>query len=385
METALQGSLQSFKPPGILTLLSMSEKTGCLHLQNGKAEAFIYLDRGSVVFATSNEERFRLAGVLMKKQKISEVQWKRLEEIMTRQGEKFGKVAVAEGILTEKELRNYLKIQVSEILYNCLSWNDGRFVFDEGLTLPGFAVTISIDLTNLLMEGARRIDEWVHFSKLLPDNQIVFRLAGNFESQKRINLSLDEWKILFLINGKRTLEQICSESTEEPLEVYRVVYGLYVNQFLEPSDDLPRRTTAPIQEASTQSYTVDDTRLLVSPEAQLSYQDVLKVTLARLVLQEQQEQETRTFPLVGDQYMIGRQPGADIHIADPNISSVHARIFKGPEGYFLEDLNSRNGTFINGTRIDRRLLHDKDSIQVGKTNLVYNIVYEIKPLSGLKD
>src|SRR6266487_5048927 len=158
MEFALRGSLHAFKLPGILTLLNMSEKTGCLHLQNRTFETSIFLERGSVVFASSNDERYRLAGILMKKRKINETQWKKLEEIMLQQGEKFGRVAVTQGVLTEKELRNYLKIQVSEILYYCFSWNEGSFEFDEGLTLPGFAVTISIDLTNLLMEGARRID-----------------------------------------------------------------------------------------------------------------------------------------------------------------------------------------------------------------------------------
>src|SRR5207247_643253 len=102
---------------------------------------------------------------------------------------------------------------------------------------------------------------------------------------------LDEWKILFLINGKRTLEEICQESTEEPLEVYRVIYGLYVNQFLEPCEEVPARSMAPVEEAITGNYPVDDTRLLVSPDAQLSYQDVLKVTLARLVLHEQEQEQ----------------------------------------------------------------------------------------------
>ena len=72
--------------------------------------------------------------------------------------------------------------------------------------------------------------------------------------------------------------------------------------------------------------------------------------------------------------------GNEVHISDPSISNVHARVFKGPEGYVLEDLNSRNGTFINGRRIDRKLLLENDVIMVGNTQLVYNIVYEVKRL-----
>ena len=380
MDNTLQGNLKSFRLPEILTFLNMGEKTGTLHLFHDKKELRIFFDRGAVVFATSNEEKFRLAAVLVRKKKITEENWKRLEGLMLQQGEKFGKVAVAEEILTEKELQKYLKLQVSEIIFGGFEWDEGKFHFTDGLELPDFAVTISIDLTNLVMECTRRIDEWTYFSAQFPSDQIVFRLAANMEAQKKINLSLEEWKILFLINGKRTLEQICSESTDDPLDVYRVVYGLFVNRLLE----IVESPAEAAQGWTTLATEGDDTSLLLSPDATLSYQDVLKVTLARLTLTEPGIQ-SRTVPLISDQYLIGRQMGTDIHISDPSISSVHARIFKGPEGYFLEDLNSRNGTFLNGTRIDRKLLKDKDSIQIGSTNLVYNIVYEVKPLSGMPD
>ncbi len=303
-----------------------------------------------------------------------------MEGLMPRQGEKFGKIAVTEGLLTEKELQRYLKVQVSEIIYSAFEWGEGEFQFSDSFQLPDFAVTISLDLVNLVMEGTRRIEEPAFFSTQVPSDQVVFRLTSDLDAQKKLNLSLEEWKIVFLINGKRTLQQICGESTADQHDVYRVVYGLFLNHLLEIGE-VPAETS---QGWTTLATDGDDTALLLSTGATLSYQDVLKVTLARLTLTEP-GMDSRIVPLIGEQYLIGRQMGTDIHLSDPSISSIHARIFKGPEGYFLEDLNSRNGTSINGTRIDRQLLKDNDSIQIGSTNLVYNIVYEIKPLSGMPD
>ena len=100
--------------------------------------------------------------------------------------------------------------------------------------MPARAVTISIDLANLIMEGARRISEWQECLRLLPDSFAVFRVAANPESEK-VTLSRDEWRILFLINGQRSLEDVCRESETDAFRVYRVVIGFLANKLIQPA------------------------------------------------------------------------------------------------------------------------------------------------------
>jgi hypothetical protein len=208
------------------------------------------------------------------------------------------------------------------------------------------------------------------------------RPIGDPASHEEINLTLEEWNVLFLIDGKRTLDEVTSESSESALDVYRLLYGLFANKLVEvvPQDELMLQS---VKEETNRSRVavptkkLSDTKLLLSTTARLTYKDVLKITLARLTLKKP-EAEKETFPLLEQEYYIGRQMGNQIHLNDPSISNVHARIFKGPEGFVLEDLNSRNGSFVNGVRIDRRLLHENDAIRLGNSNFVYNIVYEVK-------
>lgn len=68
---------------------------------------------------------------------------------------------------------------------------------------------------------------------------------------------------------------------------------------------------------------------------------------------------------------VGRGGDADIQINDPSASQLHARIHAVPGGFELEDLDSRNGTRVNGEWIKRTLLHHKDAIVVGGTNLLF--------------
>lgn len=68
---------------------------------------------------------------------------------------------------------------------------------------------------------------------------------------------------------------------------------------------------------------------------------------------------------------IGRDSGNDLCIDNLAASSRHARLFKGPDGnYAVEDLNSTNGTFVNGKEVRTQFLKDKDQVTIGKHTLL---------------
>jgi len=78
--------------------------------------------------------------------------------------------------------------------------------------------------------------------------------------------------------------------------------------------------------------------------------------------------ETRIL-LTGDSIGIGRAPDNTIVVPDPNVSRYHARIESTAAGYMLKDLNSTNGTLINGTKVYEQSLREGDIITVGTTRL----------------
>jgi serine phosphatase RsbU (regulator of sigma subunit) len=87
-------------------------------------------------------------------------------------------------------------------------------------------------------------------------------------------------------------------------------------------------------------------------------------SMARLVVREGPE-SGREFPLCGDRAIIGRDPNVDISLRSKAISSHHAQISCVHGDYFVEDLGSTNGTFLNGKRVDRRMpLAAKDRLRV---------------------
>lgn len=76
-------------------------------------------------------------------------------------------------------------------------------------------------------------------------------------------------------------------------------------------------------------------------------------------------------PLDREQLTIGRKPDNDVVIDNPAVSGHHAKLSRVQAVYFLEDLGSTNGTFVNEKKIDKRQLKDGDRVTIGKHVLLY--------------
>jgi hypothetical protein len=394
----LQGDASAFRLPEVLTFLSTTRKSGTFSFVNSGREARLFFDNGALIYASSNQEQFRLGAILLRKKKITREQRDRIDALMLRDGGQFGQLGVQSGVMTEAELRDSLKIQVSEIVYDAFVWDGGTFSFVQETSLPSHAVTISIDLANLIMEGARRIEEWEQCLKLLPDQSIVFRVVATPRDEK-ITLTAEEWKILFMINGQRTIAELCEDSEDDPFHVYRVLYGLRANKLIEVANDRAHndtgtgsqsvgsqsvtgtmtadatiRQTSPRfgSESTIQDEPNDDTSLLVqSEERLLSYADVVRPTVAQLKI----EHDGTVIPLTEPEYLLGRHRENNIQLTDPGVSGFHARIYRGPEGYVIEDLKSRNGTWLNGARVYVATLSSGDRVHLGQIDLTYEVLF----------
>lgn len=393
---ALQGDASAFRLPEVLTFLSTTRKSGTFTFVNGGREARLFFDDGALVYANSNQEQFRLGAILLRKKKITRDERERIDALMQRDGGQFGQLCVQAGVMTDPQLRDSLKIQVSEIVYDAFVWDGGSFSFVQETSLPAHAVTISIDLANLIMEGARRIEEWEQCVKLLPDPSTIFRVVATPRDEK-ITLTAEEWKILFMINGQRTITELCEDSEDDPFHVYRLLYGLRANKLIEmagervPDDtgstgaqdavtgtmaaDATMRQTSPKfgSESTIQDEEPgDDTSLLVASEERLlSYSDIVRPTVAQLKL----EHDGTVIPLTDPEYLLGRHRENNIQLSDPGISGFHARIYRGPEGYVIEDLKSRNGTWLNGARVYVATLTSGDRVHLGQIDLMYEVLF----------
>ena len=75
---------------------------------------------------------------------------------------------------------------------------------------------------------------------------------------------------------------------------------------------------------------------------------------------------------IGTECVLGRAPDVDFTIEDTNASRRHSRVLAEGDGYVIEDLGSRNGTWVNGARVvQRQGLRDGDVVRIGGTEMIF--------------
>ena len=92
---------------------------------------------------------------------------------------------------------------------------------------------------------------------------------------------------------------------------------------------------------------------------------------AALVIRSGGGRVGESFALQGDRMTVGRRPDSDVFLDDVTVSRDHALIVRRNGAYWLDDLGSLNGTYVNRRRIDSHRLEDGDELQVGKYKLTF--------------
>jgi|SRR6185369_3462451 hypothetical protein len=192
---AFQGSLTELHLPDIIQLISVSGKTGVFHLTDGPLKGQIYLHDGKIVHA-------------------------QLED------------AVGE-----------------EAVYTLAIWSQGDFKFEPGTGTE--LRTISKSNTNLLMEAARRLDEWRVLSKKIPSVDMVPEFVVQENREGQINLNTSEWMILSKIDGHRSIKTIAATGRLSVFDVSKILYGLIATGLIRLREPGPEAAARPAPPAAT--------------------------------------------------------------------------------------------------------------------------------------
>jgi hypothetical protein len=240
---SIEGDIQDFSLAEVMQIIGQGRKTGTLAVEGERETIWIYYKDGRAVFATPSNLREQLGTMLLKGGLINREQLElalRTQERMQVEGNpiRLGTILAAMGAIDRKVLEDKIKTQITESIYAAIGERAGRFRFFPELDLDDEDILVSMDVEYIILEGARRIEEWSQIKDTIHSYCEVYAINPNPASSGDIKLRPQEWRVLSLLDGRRDLSSIAEEAGLSRFDVCRIIYGLLnMNIIRRLSDD----------------------------------------------------------------------------------------------------------------------------------------------------
>lgn len=225
---ALRGNLRDFGTTQLLNLVHLAHKTGSLQLQHNSKSSELFFDHGRLIHASMTGDDGLLTSMLVKSGKLSAAQGRALEERARGYDDKRLALAlIRNGYVTKEEVVQSATRYLLDIVYRLFTWTEGQFLFEPDKHPDDGRLTIPIELSNVIMEGSRRVQEWERLRDELPDLSMALKFTDHPDAKlKNINLTAQEWKIISYVKPTNSIKQIASANAMSDFQIRKIVYGM---------------------------------------------------------------------------------------------------------------------------------------------------------------
>lgn len=225
----LSGDLSEFSLFDIFQLIDTVKATGKLSVYSSMLSSDIYFEKGQIVYAfTSKQGKSLISGDLVrKKMNISQSTFSRTFKAALKKNTPLLRSFVDAGILSKDECLNFIRELIDDAIYSTMEIETGNFYFEK-IPLPANLSDISIrlNISQFILEGARRIDERKYAAEIFKDNNIAFIRLMTDVAMEDIKLDEEELRVFSLVDGSRTIGDIIKITDIDENELKRILYTL---------------------------------------------------------------------------------------------------------------------------------------------------------------
>jgi len=223
---ALSGDLATMGLEDIFQWLAVGKKTGVLELKGPLHTKRVAFHEGRITSIWSSDPREYLGQYLLAFNRITEDQLR--EALATQEDEQqlLGRILINRQLVTEAEIRRIVQLKVEESIYDTFLWNVGSFEFHDGAGSHQKSMLLSLDVTGIVLEGARRLDDWKRIRKGIKGGDAV--LAPISEAiAERLPLAPEDADILARLDGYKRVDQLVLEMRMPEYKVNKLLFDLH--------------------------------------------------------------------------------------------------------------------------------------------------------------
>ena len=236
---SLKGSFEEFSLSDIIQLIHLQKKGGRLTVEDGHNAWVLGFEKGRLVQAHVQSRGLPRLGEILVRQGLMDRET--LSEALREQEKTprhLGEVLEDMGLVECDQIASALTLQIQETAMNLFFLTHGRYKFERVPVTYDTQYVTPINTEYILMEGARRVDEWPAIQRKVGGGDAIFA-AIKRPAEDGGGLSEQEQDILELVDGERDVMHICLGLGIGLFDVCRVISGLMANgwvQMAQPGD-----------------------------------------------------------------------------------------------------------------------------------------------------
>jgi hypothetical protein len=228
---SLSGDITDFDLADVIQLIGRNRKTGKLIVSGGRNFVTIYFKNGQAVFSGPAHQRDHLGNILVRRGIVSREDVEAalaVQRTLRKKGQniRIGSILAARGKISRKTLEHLIRIQIEETVTAALSETDGRFEFIPEMELENGDLLVAVDPEWIILETSRQLDEWEVVGRKAPARDAIFAINPDPETTSTTNLDLDAWRVVSLVNGVRTVEEVVNRAGMSRLDALQTLSRL---------------------------------------------------------------------------------------------------------------------------------------------------------------
>ena len=223
----LKGDLATMGLEDIFQWLAVGKKTGVLELKGFLHTKRVFFHAGKISSVWSSDPREYLGQYLLAFNRITEEQLREALATQEDENQLLGRILVSRQLITEAEIRRIVQLKVEESIYDCFLWEVGNFEFHDGEQVNLHrSVLLSLDVTGIVLEGARRVDEWKRIRKVIKGGDAVLDAVPEAIAEM-LPLPAEEADLLARLDGQKNIDHLAVEMRVPEFKLHKLLFDLH--------------------------------------------------------------------------------------------------------------------------------------------------------------
>jgi hypothetical protein len=206
---------------------------GIVEARRGGTVKRVHVRSGNVVHASSSDRDDSLGAYLFRNGRLTEEQFVATMEARAGTARRYGGVLVERGLLAPAEVQQAVRGQIEWIVWSLFTWEEGAIVFDISEREEVEAIRVSLPLRQVILEGIKQVEDARALVRRMGRKDTIYEPCFQIEDLIEMGLDRQDFELLRLVDGKRSLLEICSNGPLVPADNARLLYAFHTLQLIQ--------------------------------------------------------------------------------------------------------------------------------------------------------